>query len=180
MEIRLLTDNDMTRAMELKVACWTEELAGVAENTLTVEGQTKLWTEWKNTPDQHNDIRYLIGAFDGGEMLGVAFASYIDSKDAPEEGIELNGLWVFPQHRGRGISLKLILDVLNFFLPLGSDKLVIYNHHGAPSNAFYKKFGGVVADSEFQMDGKLPVDIFEFNMSDLKVRLEQTLSRYQS
>lgn len=38
--IRQLTESDMQQAIELKVLCWTEELAGKAENTLSVR-------EWK-------------------------------------------------------------------------------------------------------------------------------------
>lgn len=178
MEIRKLTNEDMPLAMELKISCWTEELAGKAENTLKLENELKFWKDWMNTPDEHNDIRLLLGAFEDQELLGVAFASFVNVKDVPEDGIELNGLWVFPQHRGRGVSLKLILEILNYFIPLGVPRMEVYNPHYAPSNEFYRKFGGIVIDSEYQMDGKLPVDIFEFNAIDLKARLEKALIRY--
>lgn len=177
-EIRNLTNDDMLLAMELKVSCWTEELAGKAENTLNLEKEYKLWTDWMNTPDENNDIRMLIGAFENSNLLGVAFASFVVSKDAPENGIELNGLWVFPQYRGRGISLKLILEILNFFIPLGVTRMEVYNAHYSPSNEFYRKFGGTVIDSEYQLNGKLPVDIFEFDVYNLKNRLEKTVLRY--
>jgi len=178
MEVRNLTNDDMHLAIELKISCWTEELAGKAENTLKIEREFKFWTDWMNTPDEHNDIRMLVGAFENSKLLGVAFASFVDSKDAPESGIELNGLWVLPQHRGRGISLILILEILNYFIPLGVPRIEVYNPHHAPSNEFYRKFGGIVIYSEYQMDGKLPVDIFEFDTRDLKARLEKTLLRY--
>lgn len=178
MEIRKLCQEDMLRAMELKVLCWTEELAGKAENTKNVAKEATFWTNWMNTPDEHNDIRLLLGAFDNSELLGVAFASFVENKDTPEGGIELNGLWVFPEHRGKGISVKLILEAINFFIPLGVNKLIVYNHHYAPSNAFYKKFGGSVIDTEYQMNGKLLVDIFEFDIFNLKSELKKTLKRY--
>lgn len=178
MEIRKLHQSDMPQAMKLKVYCWTEELAGKAENTKDIEKEIRFWTDWMNTPDEHNDIRLLLGAFENSDLLGVAFASFVDSKDAPENGIELNGLWVFPEYRGKGISLKLILEIINFFVPLNVKKLIVYNAHYAPSNAFYKKFGGKVIDSEYQMDGKLPVDIFEFDVYAFKAELEKALNRY--
>ena len=177
-ELRRLTNDDMPLAMELKISCWTEELAGKAENTLKHEEELSLWTDWMNTPDEYNDIRILVGAFENSKLLGVAFASFVDSKDAPESGIELNGLWVFPQHRGRGISLKLILELLNYYISLGVPRMEVYNAHFAPSNGFYRKLGGIVIDSEYQMGGKLPVDIFEFDTYDLKKRIENTLLRY--
>lgn len=178
MEICNLTNDDMPLAIELKISCWTEELAGKAKNTLTHEKECAFWTNWMNMPNENNDIRILIGAFEQSHMLGVAFASFLDSKDAPENGIELNGLWVFPQHRGKGVSLKLISELLDYFIPLGVTKMEVYNAHYAPSNEFYKKFGGTVIDSEYQLDGKLPIDIFEFDTRDLKTRLEKTLLRY--
>ena len=177
-EIRKLTNDDMPLAMELKISCWTEELAGKAENTLKQEEELKFWVDWMNTSDVHNDIRMLVGAFENSNLLGVAFASFVDSKDAPESGIELNGLWVYPQHRGRGISLKLILEILNYFISLGVPRMEVYNSHFAPSNGFYKKLGGIVIDSEYQMESKLLVDIFEFDIYELKKRLEKTLLRY--
>lgn len=178
MIIRQLKNNDVPQAMELKILCWTEELAGKAENTLELDEEVDFWTDWLNSPDEHNDIRAFIGAYEGNDLLGVAAASFIESKESPQDGIELNGLWVYPEHRGKGISLKMILYVLDVFIPLGSNRMVVYNPHFAPSNAFYAKFGGTVIDSEFQMDGRLPVDIIEFDCIDLKKRLEITLLRY--
>ena len=35
-KIRELSKADMQQAIELKVLCWTEELAGKAENTLSI------------------------------------------------------------------------------------------------------------------------------------------------
>lgn len=178
MVIRQLINEDIPKAMELKILCWTEELAGQAENDLDLKQEVAFWTDWLNTPDENNDIRVFIGAFEGDELLGVGASSFIESKDAPQSGIELNGLWVFPKHRGRGISLKMILHILNVFMPLGVTRMEIYNPHHAPSNTFYIKFGGKVIAREYQMNGRLPIDIFEFELCDFKARLENTLSRY--
>jgi GNAT superfamily N-acetyltransferase len=41
-------------------------------------------------------------------MLGAAFSSFAETYDISENGIELNGLWVDPDHRNKGISLMLI------------------------------------------------------------------------
>lgn len=106
-------------------------------------------------------------------MRGVAFASFIADKDEPQKRVELNELWVFPEHRGKGASLRMILHILDYFIPLGVTRMEVYNLHYAPSNAFYKKFGGQVMAQEYQMDGKLLVDAVGF-----KERLEKTLLRY--
>jgi len=131
-----------------------------------------------NTPDESNDLRVFIGAFEANQLLGVAAGSFVESKDSPNAGIELNGLWVYPEHRGKGISLKMILRILDIFMPLGVFRMEVYNPHHAPSNAFYVKFGGRIIRQEYQMDGILPVDIFEFKLDDFRGRIAKTLSRY--
>ncbi len=178
MIIRQLTNEEIPRAMELKISCWTEELAGQAENTLQLSEQVGFWTNWLKTQDEHNDKRVFIGVFENTQLLGAAAGSFVDSKDAPQEGIELNGLWVFPEYRGRGLSLKMMLYILDTFVPLGVNRMEAYNSHHAPSNAFYRKLGGKVIGQDDQEDGKLLVDIFEFELQDLRMQLEKTLSRY--
>lgn len=175
MIIRALKKEDAQKAMELKILCWTEVLAGQAENTLELSEQVDFWTNWMNTADEYNDIRLFLGAFEETQLLGVAAGSFMESKDAPENGIELNGLWVFPQYRGRGVSLKLILYIIEYYIPLGVRRMEVYNPHFAPSNMYYRKLGGKVINQEYQMDGKLLVDIFSFDTANLRERLLEKL-----
>jgi len=177
-EIRELTESDMQEAMELKVLCWTEELAGKAENTLSVSQALDFWVDWMLRAEENNDIRLLIGAFENDKMLGVAFSSLAETSDIPEKGIELNGLWVYPDHRNRGISLMMINYILEFYMEKGMENMVIYNPHYAPSNQFYHKFGAQVAKQEYQMDGKLLVDVFLVDMLSMKKNIEHSLKKY--
>ena len=93
-EIRKLTEADMKQAVELRILCWTEELAGKTENVLSPSEELNLWIEWINAAEENNDIRLLIGAFENDTMLGASFSSFAETFDIPEKGIELNGLWV--------------------------------------------------------------------------------------
>ena len=133
----------MHQAMELRVLCWTEELAGKAES----------------------DIRLCIGAFENGKMLGVAFGSLAEPSDIPEKGIELNGLWIYPDQRGKGIFLMLIIRILDFYLKKGMKQIVVYSHHYAPSSQFYRRFGAQVARQEYQMDDRLLVAVKKIEQS---------------
>ncbi|WP_192929804.1 GNAT family N-acetyltransferase [Alkaliphilus serpentinus] len=178
-EIRKLTEDDMQQAMELKVLCWTEELAGRAENTLSVSKERDSWLDWMNTAEEHNDIRLLIGAFENNQMLGVAFASFAETDDIPDKGIELNGFWVYPNQRGKGISLMLLLYVLDFYSKEDMEKIVIYNPHYAPSNQYYQKLGAKVVKQEYQMEGKLLVDVFIADIVPMKMKLKELLHKYQ-
>lgn len=177
-KIRELTEADMQQAIELKVLCWTEELAGKAENTLSISKEIDSWVSWMNTAEENNDIRLLIGAFEDDKMLGVAFGSFAETDDIPEKGIELNGLWVYPDQRSKGISLKMVVYMLDFYLDKGMENMVIYNQHYAPSNGFYRKFGAQVTTQVHQMGGKLLIDVFLTDMLSMKKNIEHSLKKY--
>jgi GNAT superfamily N-acetyltransferase len=176
--IKKLTAEDMKEAIQLKVNCWTEELAGKAENTLNYSKELEFWVDWMSSAEENQDVRFLVGAFEDNKMLGVAFASFAETEDISEKGIELNGLWVYSEQRGRGISLKLIAYILDFYKNMGKDKIVIYNHHFCPSNNFYRKFGADVIRQDEQMGGKLIVDVFLADIDVFKNNIEKLLLKY--
>ncbi|SFB04112.1 GNAT family N-acetyltransferase [Clostridium frigidicarnis] len=177
-KIRQLTELDMEQAIELRILCWTEELAGKAENTLSVSEELDLWVDWMNTAKENQDIRLLIGAFENNKMLGIAFSSFAETFDIPEKGIEFNGLWVYPDQRNRGISLMMMIYTFDFYMAKGMEKMVVYNHHYSPSNQFYRKFGAQVAKQEYQMGNRLLVDVFLADMLSMKMNMEQLLKKY--
>ena len=57
-------------------------------------------------------------------------------------------------------------------------KIVIYNHHYSPSNEFYSKFGAQVARQEYQMNGKLLVDVFIEDIWLMKENMAKSLEKY--
>lgn len=178
MNIRVLTDEEMKTSMSLKSSCWTEELAGKAENTMNAERELAFWLSWRDEAEEHDDIRLTIGAFDDDELLGVAFASKAETTDITENGIELNGLWVYEKHRGRGVSLKLLLYIFDVFEGVGMKDMVIYNHHYAPSNKFYTKFGASLMRQDRQSNGQLLIDVFTVSIATMRHKIRLTLENY--
>ena len=176
--IRSLKLSEIPEAMKLKMESWTEELAGKAENNLILEEEIDFWSTWVSRGKAYNDIRLLIGAFENGELLGIAASNLAKYEDIPCNGIELNLLGVGKRYRGRGISLRLILYIWNFYQCLGAKKAVIYSHHYAPSNAFYLKFGAEILRKELQEGGKLEVDVFIADIHILKWMIEKSLVKY--
>jgi GNAT superfamily N-acetyltransferase len=176
-EIRTLNEHDLKEAIKLKMLCWPEELADVVEDTLDFDEEYSFWLQWMQTAEEHQDVRTLIGAFENDQMLGVAFASFAEEEDVPVGGMELNGLWVYPNQRGRNIALILIQTLLQKYIPLGIQSMVVYNPHFAPSNTFFLFLGGRIVRKDAQMDGYLLVDIFLFDVEDLANRIDQKLSK---
>ncbi len=177
-DIRELNESDLKEVIALKIECWTEELAGRASNTLSDQEELSFWSKWYQSAEENNDIRVMLGAFIGDEMLGVAIGSLADSSDIPKDGIELNGLWVYRQHRSRGVSLKLLDHLLTFYRDIGKRTIVIYNLHHSPSNGYYRKLGCRQVDQVYQIDGKLLVDIFNSDVTDLLKSIGSLLNKY--
>lgn len=176
--IRELREGDMREAVELRVLCWTEELAGKAENVLNVSEELKIWIDWMNEAKENDDVRLLIGAFEDEKMVGVAFGSFAETYDVGEEGIELNGLWVYPYQRNRGVSLMMLKYMIDFYIEKGMQKIVVYNHRYSPANQFYRKFGAKVLREEYQMENKLLIDIFIMDIILMKENIEKSLKKY--
>ena len=179
-KIRQLKETEWAQAMELKIFCWTEELAGKAENDLDFSEELDFWTDWMYTATDNNDIRITCGAFDGDELVGFVAGSIAEITDIPQKGIECNGLFVNPKHRNRGISLKMLVYLLCYFQNFGMEQIVIYNHRYAPSNNFYRKFGMREMRQDIQSAAGVDilVDVFVIEIEDFKQRLLKVLARY--
>ncbi len=175
MIIRELRDCDMLQAIQLKALCWPEELAGLSDKEMDIEKEYIFWLDWMHNGIENNDVRALIGAFEDDKLLGVAFASFAEKEDS-DCGIELNGLWVNPNARGRGISLKLLSKLLNYYKKLGLKDIVIYNFHNSSSNSYYRKFGAKVFRTEVQMVEEIPTDVFKCDIILMNDSISECLS----
>lgn len=181
MIIRKLTHEDMREAVGLRVLCWAEETAGLTKTCPDLEAELAFFTEWMDSADDNDDVRLLLGAFEDNKMLGVVFGSFVKSKSRPQDGIELNGLWVYPDYRGRGLSFALLHELLTEFLRLGATEMIVYNYHFAPSNTFYRHLGCEVVDDEYQTADRIPTDIFSGNICTMldKIRVSEAAGSTQ-
>ena len=176
MIIRPLQAADYDQAVDLKISCWDEELAGVAPNRRLKTEEFAFMTHWVTTAAENNDIRLVYGAFDASELSGFAGASIAEPSDAAH-GIELNYLFVKQEYRGRGLALLLLDTLLVEFDGRGYDEIIVYNHHYAPSNTFYRKFGGKVVRQDLQgapLD-RLEVDVFVLDFHAVKRQIERVI-----
>jgi GNAT superfamily N-acetyltransferase len=175
MIIRELHDNDLLQAIQLKVQCWPEEMAGMSDKKLDVEKEYLFWFDWMHHGIENNDVRTLIGAFENDQLLGTAFASFAEKEDS-DHGIELNGLWVSPHARGRKISIKLLSKILEYYENLGFNEIVIYNFHNSTSNSYYRKLGAKVLRTEYQLEERVPVDVFLCDIEIMKNHINESIS----
>ncbi len=182
MDIKLLQTQDYDQAVDLKILCWDEELAGRAPNRRVKAEEIDFITRWVAGAAENDDIRLVYGAFEGAELVGFAAASIAEPSDAPH-GIELNYLFVNQAYRGRGLALMLIGRLLAEFDGRGFDTVIAYNHHYSPSNTFYRKLGGRVMRHDIQgapLD-RLEIDVFAMDYQNLQQRVERLIdAKYAS
>lgn len=168
MEIRELHDNEIILGSHLRAECWPEECAGIKAKPVDVEKDSAFFMKWRHEANKYNDVRLMLGAFEEGTLLGVAYGSFAEEEDSPK-GYEINGLWVTKNHRGRGLS-KLLLSELNAtFYKEGKREAVAYNHTLAPSNAYYKYLGFDVVRQV--KHGEMTVDILLADINQLNAKL---------
>jgi len=176
MEIKKLNDETLIDAIQLKIFSWTEELAGVTENNHDFDKEYQLWLAWSHTAEENQDVRFLYGMFDRDYLIGAVFSSFAEIDDHPN-AIEINGLWVDGHYRNQKISIKLLHHILKLYQSYNKDKVIVYNHKLSPSNSYYYHLGGEVIRSEYQMDGKLYVDIFLYDYKVLYDLLENRIAK---
>ncbi len=169
--LRPLDKTEYEQAMTLRVHCWTEELNGKGTNRLNVPDEVEELEEWLSGAEANQDQRIIIGAFEADELLGFTAGSFAETFDIPEHGFELNYLFVDEAHRGKGLSLLLLKELLRIFSANHCNQLVVYNHHFAPSNTFYHKLGGEVMKQLTQGKDTLLIDVFLFNTQELMTQL---------
>ena len=173
--IKHIENNNYEDAMRLKIDCWSDELAGIATNTLILANEMGRWKKWMDEASLYNDKRITLCAFDGDELVGVVAASFSD-EDGIENAIELNGLWVNNLYRGKNISIILLSNIINEFKENNINKIIVYNLHTSPSNSYYRKLGFSVLRQVIQKvnDVSLEVDLFYTHIETLN----QIINKY--
>lgn len=165
---------EYSKAADLRVRCWDEELAGYAPNRLTVEKELDFMVEWEQNAEDYGDVRRLYGAFEEGKFIGFAGGSFAETSDS-EAGFELNYLFVEKAYRGKGYSLMLMERLLGEFVEIGKKEMIVYSLRHAPSNGFYRKYGGKRVREEKQGQDQLLVDVFKFNSAQLHTQVKKSI-----
>jgi len=174
MLLKQLNAKTLNAAIRLKIECWQEELAGKVIHSLDFEETYAFWHEWMGCGKAHDDVRTLLGYFDDDKLVATIFASFAETEDH-DNAVEINGLFVEKAYRGQNLSLKLLYEVLTNYQQLGKEAVIVYNHKYAPSNSFYKHFGGTIIKEVTQLSGALIVEVFYFDLNNLLTRIKEKI-----
>ena len=175
MNIRRLDEKTLKAAIQLKVKSWQEESAGRFDEPLDDREEYDFYRHWMQSEKAHQDRRLMLGVFDNEKLAATLFASFAEVEDDPK-AFEINGIFVEKSYRGRQLSLVLIREALIFYQALNKQNMIVYNHKYAPSNAFFHALGGRVIRQDNQLEGRLVVDVFSFDVVTLLNYINRKLS----
>ncbi len=85
------------------------------------------------------------GAFLNGNLKGLA-AVLTEPLGSRGQYLELSGLWVSRDQRGKGIGKELVERAKAFAREKGGEKLFVSSHSSVETQAFYKAMGFVEAE----------------------------------
>lgn len=173
MEIRPLRREEYREAMELRVRGFQEELDGMAENPLSVDEELRIWSRWAEGAAP-GEKRLLLGAYEGGELLGFGAAAPAVEEDLAD-AMELLLLYVYPGQRGRGVSLELLRSLAEAFLEENAQNLLVLSHHHAPSNHFYRLLGASVLRQEVHGTAGLLMDVMVLSLEGLLAAITERM-----
>lgn len=126
--VRLITRADLESYVQAAVAMYTEEL--------------------EEDPLQTNPVGYrnhLVSLVDGGRAFGVVVGGEVVFKadlGASGGGVtQVQGVWVRPELRGRGLAAPAMAAVTNIILARGESASLYVNDFNAPALATYRRCG---------------------------------------
>lgn len=116
MKLILLTDNES--AIPLIAKWYSDEWGYIGEGRSTQELQLKL-KAYLN----HDKLPLIILAQDGDELLGAAQLRFHEMDIYPEKKYWLGGVYVSPEHRGKGIANALVSAIIDKGKELGINSI---------------------------------------------------------
>jgi GNAT superfamily N-acetyltransferase len=159
--IRPVTREELPETVRIYLECLRDDYSYKPKAYIeasSLEEELAECVEWMEAPDQPNQI---FAAFEGPVMAGYIAVGPNTGEPQDYDG-EVTGFFVRRAYRRRGLGLRLLQTGLRYLLELGYRRVVIYNHHIAESNSYYRYLGGEVVYRVCQSPGgmELEVDVF--------------------
>jgi len=178
--IREVKPQEVLDTARIYIDCWQRDYREVVPeemlNNMSLEQEAEECSQWLYG---NEDLTLLYVAMDDSKMAGYIAASP-NTEHPLEYEMEINGLFVERQYRGRGIGLRLMNYMMKELAKRGFAKVLLYNFKDTKSNGFYKSLGGRVVSQQIQRPGgrEAVVDIFGWDVAELQNTLGEKLKNY--
>jgi GNAT superfamily N-acetyltransferase len=144
LEIRYARPEDTRAMQELLVAAWQTAYAGVVDPAFVATRETNDYEGKFRAMLESGEHRMLVAEVDG-RVVGLATGERLGSG---AYDCETKGLYVHPQHQGRGIGSALLQNMMDHFRQEGCRHMLVWTFLGVRNNGFYRAMGGTIRDEE--------------------------------
>lgn len=181
--IRPIQPKEIFETAVIFVECWRKDYNHIVPakvlESFDLQQEADECKEWLYA--DCDDIRLLYAAFVDDNMVGYISASLVEDDFDLDYEIEINGLFVRQDFRGKGIGIKLMQEMITAFKEKGYTSVILYNWKELDSNQFYRSLKGEVVKEEEQNCGGnlLATEIFGWQFDSLLATLDQKLKKYK-
>jgi len=146
--IRYAIPEDAKSISDIRINGWKSAYRGIVEdeylNNMDYEnGYNRFYERLSNKKDNE---RIVVYEDENKNILG--FAVFVNLSD-PEYDCELQGLYIEPNNKGKGIGSQLMNYVISYFKNNNKKTMIVYclkeNHD---SRKFYEKHNGILCGEE--------------------------------
>lgn len=181
--IRPIQSEEIYETVVIFVECWKNDYKHIVPakvlESFNLQQEADECKEWLYADCE--DVRLLYAAFVDDKMVGYISASLVEDDFDLDYEVEINGLFVCHEYRGKGVGIKLMQVMIAAFKERGFTSVILYNWKELSSNQLYRNLKGEVVKQEVQNCGgvMLSTEIFGWQMDSLLNILNQKLNKYK-
>ncbi len=142
--IRDMRAEDALPMEELLVAAWQTAYAGVVDPAFVATRRGNDYAGKFRSMLESGEYRLRVAEADG-RVVGLATGAPLDWKTYD---CETKGLYVHPEHQGRGIGRALLRDMMEHFRKNSCRSMIVWTFLGVKNNGFYRAMGGTIREEE--------------------------------
>ena len=162
--VRDARQEDVCPMEELLVAAWQTAYTGVVDPAFVATRQANDYAGKFRSMLESSQYRIRVAEVDG-RVVGLATGAKLD-RGAYD--CETMGLYVHPEHQGRGVGGALLRDMMDHFRQEGCRSMIVWTFLGVKNNGFYGALGGTIREeAEKELGGR------KYRMAGFAFRLEE-------
>jgi GNAT superfamily N-acetyltransferase len=129
---------------ELLVAAWQTAYEGVVDPAFVATRRDNDYAGKFRSMIESGEYRLRVAELEG-RVVGLATGAALQ---AGAYDCETKGLYVHPEHQGRGVGGALLRDMMGHFRSTSRRCMIVWTFLGVKNNGFYRAMGGELREEE--------------------------------
>ncbi len=142
--VRNMRAEDAPAMEELLVAAWQTAYTGVVDPAFAATRRNNDYVGKFRSMLESGEYRLRVAEVDG-RVVGLATGAALDWKTYD---CETKGLYVHPEHQGRGVGSALLRDMMEHFRQKDCRSMIVWTFLGVKNNGFYRAMGGSIREEK--------------------------------